>query len=324
MAKVAAGFLLALAPIRADTVTRSEVAPIVALQAEPFPLQNVRLLAGPFRHAMELDRTYLLSLEPDRLLHSFRLNAGLPSVAKPYGGWMTPGCVSCAEFVGHYLSACALMYASTGDQRLRERAKHVVAGLGQCQDKLVTGYLHTKPDHFTTRGEAPLGLWYQIHKLLAGLLDVETYCANPQALEMARKLGDWAKVGSDKLSDEQMQRMLDVEPGGINEALANLYALTGEKKYLELALRFNHMQVIGPASQRTDNLTGKHANTQIPKFIGAAREYELTGQEWLKAASTFFWETVVHERSCVIGGNSIGEFFSPTVFTFTRAQEPSS
>ena len=209
LAKVAAGFLLALAPIRADAVTRSEVAPIVALQAEPFPLQNVRLLGGPFRRAMELDRTYLLSLEPDRLLYSFRINAGLPSVAKPYGGWMTPGRVSCAEFVGHYLSACALMYASTGDPRLRERANQIVAGLGQCQDKLGTGYLHTKPDNFTTRGEAPLGLWYQIHKLLAGLLDVETYCANPQTLEMARKLGDWAKVGSDKLSDERMQKMLE-------------------------------------------------------------------------------------------------------------------
>jgi DUF1680 family protein len=261
---VAGGFLLALAPIRADTVTQNELAPIVALQAEPFPLQNVRLLAGPFRRAMELDRTYLLSLEPDRLLNSFRLNAGLPSVAKPYGGWMTPGRVSCAEFVGHYLSACALMYASTGDQRLREKANQVVSGLGQCQDKSGTGYLHTKPDNFTTRGEAPLGLWYQIHKLLAGLLDVYVYAANPQALEIARKLGDWAKTGSDKLSYEQMQTMLDVEHGGINEALANHCALTNKKKYLQLALRFNHMQVLGPASQRADNPTGKHANTHIP------------------------------------------------------------
>jgi hypothetical protein len=156
------------------------------------------------------------------------------------------------------------------------------------------------------------------------LLDVYVYAANPQALEIARRLGDWAKTGCDKLSDEQMQTMLNGEHGGINEALANLYALTGEKKYLQLALRFNHMQVLGPALQCADNLTGKHANTQIPKFIGAAREYELTGQDWLKTASTFFWETVVHERSYVTGANSIREFFSPTVFTFTRAQEPSS
>ena len=289
---------------------KDKVAPVVALQAEPFPLQNVRLLEGPFRHAMELDHAYLLSLDPDRLLYSFRLNAGLPSTARPYGGWMTPGRVSCAEFVGHYLSACALMYASTGDERLRENANRVVTGFGQCQEKLGTGYLHTKPDNFTTRGEAPLGLWYQIHKILAGLFDMYVYCDNPQALEIARKLGDWAKTGADKLSDDQMQKMLAVEPGGINEAFANLYALTGEKKYLQLAMRFNHMEVIGPASKREDNLTGKHANTQIPKFVGTARQYELTGEDSLKTASTFFWDTVVKERSYVIGGNSIGEFFS--------------
>jgi len=294
----------------ADTVAKDQMAPVVALQAEPFPLSNVRLLEGPFHHAMELDRDYLLSLEPDRLLHSFRLNAGLRSVARPYGGWMTPGHTGCAEFVGHYLSACALMYASTGDERLRENANRIVAGLGQCQEKLGTGYLHTKPDPFTTRHEAPLGLWYQIHKLMAGLLEVYVYCGNPQALEIARKLGDWAKAGTDQLSDEQMQKMLEVEPGGINEALANLAALTGEKKYLQLALRFNHLAVIGPASQREDNLNGKHANTQIPKFIGTAREYELTGDDRLKTASSFFWDTVVKERSYVIGGNSIGEMFS--------------
>jgi hypothetical protein len=289
---------------------QARVAPVVALQAEPFPLQNVRLLEGPFRHAMELDRAYLLSLQPDRLLHSFRLNAGLPSTARPYGGWMTPGRVSCAEFVGHYLSACALMYASTGDERLKENANRVVNGFNECQEKLGTGYLHTKPDNFTTRGEAPLGLWYQIHKIMAGLMDVSVYCDNPQALQVARRLGDWAKTGTDKLNDEQMQKMLAIEHGGINEALANLSALTGEEKYLRLALRFNHREVIGPASNREDNLTGKHANTQIPKFVGTAREYELTGQDRLKTASMFFWDTVVKERSYVIGGNSLGEMFT--------------
>jgi DUF1680 family protein len=289
---------------------KTNVAPFVALKAEPFPLQKVRLLQGPFQHAMELDHAYLLSLDPDRLLHSFRLNACLPSTAKPYGGWMTPGRVSCAEFVGHYLSACAMMYASTGDERLKENVNRVVSGFRECQEKLGTGYLHTKPDNFTTRGEAPLGLWYQIHKIMAGLLDVCVYCNNAQALQVAHRLADWAKTGTDKLTDDQMQKMLAIEHGGINEAFANLYALTGEQKYLKLAMRFNHMEVIGPASNREDNLTGKHANTQIPKFVGTAREYELTGQDWLKTASEFFWDTVVKERSYVIGGNSIGEFFS--------------
>ncbi|SPE56990.1 conserved exported hypothetical protein [Verrucomicrobia bacterium] len=290
--------------------SKTKVAPVVALKAEPFPLQNVRLLEGPFRHAMELDHAYLLSLDPDRLLHSFRLNAGLPSKAKPYGGWMTPGRVSCAEFVGHYLSACAMMYASTDDERLKENVSRVVSGFSECQEKLGTGYLHTKPDNFTTRGEAPLGLWYQIHKIIAGLLDAYVDCDNTQALQVARSLADWAKSGTDKLTDDQMQKMLAIEHGGINEAFANLYAFTGEPKYLQLAMRFNHLEVIGPASNREDNLTGKHANTQIPKFVGTAREYELTGQGWLKTASEFFWDTVVKKRSYVIGGNSLGEMFT--------------
>src|SRR5271157_1877563 len=132
------GLVVAWAPLAGAEVGRAaadkaKVPPVVALEAEPFPLQNVRLLEGPFRHAMELDHTYLLSLEPDRLLHSFRLNAGLSSTARPYGGWMTPGRVSCAEFVGHYLSACAMMCASTGDEQLKQNADQVVSGFRECQ-----------------------------------------------------------------------------------------------------------------------------------------------------------------------------------------------
>ena len=127
------------------------------------------------------------------------------------------------------------------------------------------------------------------HKLLAGLLDVHQHFGNQQALEVARKLGDWIKRGADRLSDAHIQKLLDLEHGGINEALANLYARTGDEKYLKLALRFNHMVVIGPAMKREDKLDGLHANTQIPKFIGTARQYELTGDESLKTASQFFW-----------------------------------
>jgi len=298
----------ASADVAAD---KERVTPVVRFAAEPFPLNDVRLLEGPFLHALELDRAYLLSLDPDRLLHDFRRNAGLASTAKPYGGWMAAeNYAGCGQFVGHYLSACALMYASTGDERLKENAARVVAGFAQCQEKLGTGYLHTQRDNFTTRGEAPLGLWYGIHKFLAGLFDMYVYCDNAQALGIARKLGDWVKLGADKLSDEQMQKMLAVEHGGINEAFANLYAFTGEQKYLRLALRFNHLEIIGPAAKRVDDLTGKHANTQIPKFIGTAREYELTGEDSLKKASSFFWDTVVNERSYVIGGHSSGEMFS--------------
>jgi DUF1680 family protein len=290
---------------------KDRVAAVPALQVQPFRLQEVRLLPGPFRRAMELDRQYLRSLDVDRLLHSFRLAAGLPSQAKPYGGWMAPQHNSRGEFVGLYLSACAEMVASTGDEQLKQHGDRVVAGLAECQERLGSGFLHTHPDTFTGRCEAPLPFWYQIHKVLAGLMDMYGLCDNAQALEVARKLGNWACRGAEPFRDEQLQQMLTVEHGGINEALANLYALTGERKYLELALRFNHRAVLGPASRGEDRLTGLHANTQIPKFIGAARQFELTGEAELRTAATLFWETVVRERSYVIGGHSLGEFFTP-------------
>ena len=162
--------------------------------------------------------------------------------------------------------------------------------------------------------EKPSRVWapyYTLHKIFAGLEDMYVYCDNQQALEIAKKFGDWVIERNSKLTDEQMQAMLNTEHGGMNETLANLYALAGEKKYLEISLRFNHHRVLDPAEQQQDQLTGLHANTQIPKFIGNARQYELTGATALKTAALFFWSTVVNERSYVIGGNSDGEMFSP-------------
>jgi len=284
------------------------------IRAYAFPLRCVRLLPGPFHRAMELERKYLLSLDPERLLHNFRINAGLPSSAKPLGGWENPRCEVRGHFTGHYLSACALMYASTGDKRLKERADYMVAELAKCQQALGGGYLSAFPESFIDRVIARKRVWapwYTLHKILAGLLEVYARCGNKQALEAAEKFAGWIERRVSGLSDEVMQRMLDTEHGGINEALVNLYAATGKEKYLKLSLRFNHHAVIDPAARGEDRLTGLHANTQIPKFIGTARQYEFTGKKELKRASEFFWETVVKERSYVIGGNSNGEHFSP-------------
>ena len=286
----------------------------VPLKVSAFPLRDVRLLDGPFKHAMELDRTYLLSLEPDRLLHTFRLNAGLRSSAEPLGGWEEPKCEVRGHFVGHYLTACALMYASTGDEQLKHKGDAVVAGMAECQAKLGNGYLSAYPEEFIDRVESLQRVWapyYTLHKIYAGLMDMYVYCGNRQALDVCRHFADWVIARNGRLTDEQMQEMLGNEHGGMNETLANLYGLTGEEKYLNIALRFNHMAVIGPAAERRDELTGLHANTQIPKFVGTARLYELTGEDWLKTASTFFWDTVANERSYVIGGHSDGEHFSP-------------
>ena len=298
----------------ADSGSKVKVPSVVPMKAQAFALPDVRLLGGPFKHAMEVNQSYLLLLETDRLLHTFRLNAGLPSAARPLGGWEEPKCELRGHFVGHYLSACALMFASTGDERLREKGNAVVAGLAECQAKFPSGYLSAYPEEFFDRVEARQPVWapyYTLHKIYAGLLDTYVYCDNQQALDVCKKFADWAIARNSRLTDEQMQKMLGEEHGGMNECLANLYGLTGEKKYLDIALRFNHLAVISPASHRIDKLTGLHANTQIPKFIGTAREYELTGQDSLKTASLFFWESVAKERSYVIGGHSDGEYFFP-------------
>jgi hypothetical protein len=304
---------LALALLCATCLAAAATSPPL-IKVQPFDLREVRLLDGPFKHAMERDRQYLLSLDPDRLLHSFRVNAGLPSSAQPLGGWEEPKSEVRGHFLGHFLSACALMYASTGDARLKEKANTVVAGLAECQAKTGAGYLSAFPEEFFDRVEAQKRVWapyYTLHKIYAGLLDVHVYCGHPQALAVCKKFADWVIARNARLSDEQMQKMLGNEHGGMNEVLANLYGLTGEERYLKIAQRFNHLAVIGPAAKREDRLTGLHANTQIPKFVGAARQYELTGEDWLKTASIFFWNTVVKERSYVIGGHSDGEMFTP-------------
>jgi DUF1680 family protein len=294
--------------------SKVKVQPVVPLKVHSFGLEDVRLLDGPFKHAMELDKDYLLALDVDRLLHNFRINAGLPSKAQPLGGWEEPKGELRGHFVGHYLSACALMYASTGDKRLKEKGDAVVAGLAECQKKIGSGYLSAYPESFIDRVENRVQVWapyYTLHKIFAGLEDMYVYCDNNQALDVCKKFGDWAIARNSKLSDQQMQAMLQTEHGGMNETLANLYALTGEEKYLKISLRFNHHRVIDPCEDLEDPLTGLHANTQIPKFIGTARQYELTGDHALKTASLFFWKTVVRERSYVIGGHSDGEGFSP-------------
>jgi DUF1680 family protein len=286
----------------------------IPIKAYAFDLRDVRLLDGPFKHAQELDHQYLLSLDPDRLLHNFRINAGLPSSAQPLGGWEEPKGELRGHFVGHYLSACALMYAGTDDLQLKERANQIVAELAKCQDKIGTGYLSAFPEEFFDRVESRKEVWapwYTLHKIYAGLVDVYVYCDNQQALEVARKFADWAKARTDKLSDEQMQKMLGTEHGGMNDVLAEIYAITGDQKYIKLAQRFNHRAVLDPLSRREDKLTGLHANTQFPKVIGAARQYELTGDGTFNTIATYFWNVVTRERSYVIGGNSDGEAFSP-------------
>lgn len=312
---MAFGGTVARADELADGHSKDKVKLAIPLQARAFDLPDVQLLQGPFKRAQDLDAKVLLDMEPDRLLHTFRLNAGIPSTAKPLAGWEAPSGELRGHFTGHYLSACAMMYASTGDKRFKENAQKVVKGLAEVQAKLGTsGYLSAYPETFFDRVEARQRVWapyYTLHKIFAGLLDVYDYCNDVQALEVCKKMGDWAIARNSKLTDAQMQNMLGEEHGGMNDALASLYAFTGDEKYLKISLRFNHLRFIDSLAKGVDNLDRNHANTQFPKFIGAARQYELTGREDLKSAASYFWGFVVHDRSYITGGNSDSEQFSP-------------
>src|SRR5687767_6818598 len=192
---------------------------LLSTPVQPFPLKQVRLLDGPFREAMLLNKAYLLSLENDRFLHNFRTVAGLPSTAQPYGGWEGPDNDVRGHCTGHYLSACAMTYASTGDEQLKTRCDDLVRELAKCQQALTdaganAGFLAAFPESFFDRLETHQKVWvpwYTIHKIMAGLLDVYQQCGNEDALTIAKKMAEWAKFRVDRLTVEQMQAILEVE-----------------------------------------------------------------------------------------------------------------
>ncbi|MHC4745114.1 MAG: beta-L-arabinofuranosidase domain-containing protein, partial [Planctomycetota bacterium] len=285
---------------------------VIEFKARPFGLKQVRLLDGPFKDNMERTRKYLHELDSGRLLHTFRLNAGLPSSAEPLGGWEKPAVEVRGHTLGHYLSACALMYASTGDEKLKAKAETIVAELAKCQKALgQSGYLSAFPESFIERTETLKRVWapyYVLHKIYAGLMDMHVHCVNAQALEIARKMAAWNKGRLDKLDRSQMQQMLNrTEQGGMNDAFANLYALTGEAGYLAISRRFNQDRYVEPLSRGEDRLKGEHVNSFIPNIIGTARQYELGGDERDRKIAEYFWSQVVEHRSYCTGGTSNSE-----------------
>ena len=305
--------------VRAD-VPPLKVQPVISLQAHLFPHEEVTLLDGRFKQAQNMGRQYLLSLDPDRLLSPFYEVAGEKPKKPRYGGWESLG-VS-GHILGHWLSGATRMAATTGDPELKRRINYIVSELAGLQaknpDSYVSGFTE-KPflEVFSGNVNTSSGLnghwvpWYTMHKIFAGLIDAYEISGNPQALQVAGKLADWAKTGTDRLSDEQFQHMLQVEQGGMAESMAELYAITGEKKYLDLARRFTHHAITDPLAAGRDDLAGKHANTQIPKIVGAARIFELSGDDYYRNVASYFWEEVTSRRSYAFGGNSIDEHFRP-------------
>lgn len=289
--------------------------------AQMLPLTSVRVLPGPFADAVKANQQYLLALEPDRLLAPFFREAGLEAKARPYGNWESIGLDG--HTAGHYLSALATMIASgadTPDGEMRRRLDYMIGELGRCQQAAGDGYLGGVPGSralWQAVAAGQVGVvnrkwvpWYNIHKTYAGLRDAWQLTGNEQAREILVRYGDWCEQIVSGLSDEEMQRMLAQEHGGMNETLADLYAITGDEKYLILARRFCHQALLEPLMRQQDQLTGKHANTQIPKVTGLARIANLTGDARAQAGAHFFWDNVTGKRSVAFGGNSVSEHFN--------------
>ncbi len=302
--------------------SRMQVQPQVPIKAYPLPLNQVRLFDGPFKTAMEADRKWLMSLEPDRFLNRFHENAGLPVKGQIYGGWENS--TQSGFCFGHYISALSMLYATSGDAAVKTKLDYCISELKRCQDAIGTGYVGGVPGKEKIWDEMANGdfrevstgwingiwvPWYNIHKLFAGLVDTYLYTGNETARTIVVDLTDWADKKFENLTDDQWQQMIYCETGGINDALYNVYAITGNPKHLELADKFYHKLVLDPLSQRKDQLAGFHANTQIPKIVGAARSYELRNRAKDKTIATYFWDIIRDDHSYCIGGNSNHEHF---------------
>lgn len=289
-----------------------------------FPLQNVRLLDGPFRHAQELNKKYLLELDADRLLAPFLREAGLTPKIESYGNWENSGLDG--HIGGHYLTALSLMYAATDDQEVKAKLDYFLNELKRCQDQIGNGYIGGVPGgaelwENVRKGNIHAGgfdlnkKWvplYNIHKTYAGLRDAYLIGGQLRAKEMLIKMTEWSIQLVDNLSDEQLQDMLRSEHGGLNEVFADVAEITGDERYLRLAKQFSHRAILQPLLAHEDKLTGFHANTQIPKVIGFKRIADITHDSSWNEAARFFWESVVYRRSVSIGGNSAHEHFHPT------------
>lgn len=287
-----------------------------------FPLSDVTLSDGPFKHATELNKKILLNYEPDRLLARFRKEAGLPMKAEPYMGWEAQSIAG--HSLGHYLSACALMYQSTGEEEFLNRARYIVDELALCQQADGDGYIgafrngkkileeEVAKGNIRSQGFDLNGIWvpyYTQHKVMAGLRDAYRLCGLEKALDVSKNFADWLYTIVSPLNDDQLQLMLNCEHGGTIEVLVDLYADTGNEKYLEMSYLFHHKVVLDSLAKGKDILPNIHGNTQIPKLIGLARRYELTKDENDYKAATFFWGRVVNHHSYVTGGHGNHEYF---------------
>ena len=286
-----------------------------------YKYDEVKLLPSPFLSAMEKDVELINAMKPDKLLSGFRQEAGLLPKDSKYEGWESQGVAG--QFLGHYLSANAIYYVYSKNPQTLYKINYCIDELELCQMKNGNGFLGAFPEGkriFEEIGQGRIyskgfdlnGGWvplYVIHKLLAGLIDVYQYTDNKKSMQIAIKLSDFLYNTFFHLTDDQIQKVMDCEHGGIKEALANMYHLTNDKRYLDLSNKFTHKSIVTPLSNHIDDLQGLHANTQVPKIIGSARYFELTGNSSDSVVAGFFWNTVVNNHTYANGGNSDGEHF---------------
>jgi len=276
-----------------------------------FALGEVTLEAGPLQQAREWNRGYLMRLPNDRLLRNFRVNAGLPTDAQPLGGWEEPKCELRGHFVGHYLSACSMLYAATGEKAIKAKADELVAGLAECQAKLNdNGYLSAFPTEYFDRLDQRKQVWapfYTMHKIMAGLYDMKSQAGNDQARDVVVKMAGWVDAWTAAKTEEHMQDILNEEFGGMSEVLYNIAATTGDDRWARTGDRFTKKVFLTPLALRHDALKGQHMNTHVPQVIGAARRYELSSDYRFRDVSRFFFETVSEARTFSTGGSSTNE-----------------
>ena len=325
----------AAATVPQDRLSGLRLRDVAPLGCREFHLADITLLPGPFRDNMTRDLEYLASFDCDRLLAPFEQVAGLPARAPSLGGWESQGLAS--HYCGHYLSAAAMMHAHTHDSRLAGKVDYLLPRLAACQEangrddadfrgycagipqskpayrQVLAGHIDVKNPHalysFSLNGLwSP---WYTVHKIMAGLRDVYLYMGRAQARDILLGMTDWAAQFPRRLSVAQMQLMLVSEQGGMNEVLADVYAMTGEEAHRTLAGQFNQAAQLAPLMRHEDILNGLHSNQYIPRVIGIARQYELTGSSDYRTGAEFFWQNVVRHRTFVFGGNGDRESFFP-------------
>lgn len=316
---------IAVVMVALDLASAQQIKNAIPYQARPLPLSAVRITGGPLKHAQDLDAQYLLKLEPDRMLAYYRKRAGLEPKAAGYGGWDGDGRNLTGHIAGHYLSAVSLMYAATGDIRFKQRADYIVSELKEVQDKNGDGYLSALENGRERFNEVANGNirssffdlnglwspWYTLHKTFAGLRDAYRYTGNRTALEVEIKFASWAESILLKLDETQTQKMLNTEFGGMPEVLADLYADTGDKRWLALSHHFDHHAVIDPLARHEDILNGLHGNTQVPKLLGMLMRYIYAGDKSDGEAASFFWDAVALHHSYATGGHGRDEYFGP-------------